>query len=185
MSIRILSFLFFMTTLPGSCVHDHTRHQNICGAIPAITGYAGVLDGDTLVINEPVDGIMLMVNKHKIRLAEVDAPETKQQCQYKDTGEFYSCGIKAKEALQELVAGEKVTCCKQKLDIYKRMLATCFVGDINLNQQMISSGNAILYRNSKAYKEEQLTAKQLELGMWSSYFQEPWVWRKEKKRKAK
>lgn len=74
-----------------------------------------------------------------------------------------------------------MTCCNHKIDIYKRVLAECFVGDINVNKQMVAMGQAILYRDAKAYKAEQAQARHDKVGIWASEFEQPWLYRKNKK----
>jgi endonuclease YncB( thermonuclease family) len=157
-----------MTVLTGVCADEH----EMC--IVAISGIAEVKDGDTISINE-----------YKIRLSHVDSPELKQQCEDKSTHLDYNCGIEARDFLQELIKNQEVTCYKEKIDIYRRILAECFAGDININQYMVSSGHAVLYRTDKTYKEEQSEAKLEERGVWHSYFELPWIWRKEQQLKTK
>ena len=163
-----------MVTSILGCTKDQADPVNICGEYEAITGVAYVADGDTITVNE-----------QKIRLMSIDAPELKQLCESKSNHETYECGIESKRALEMLLEDQEVTCCKHKLDVYKRLLAECFVGDTNINKQMVALGQAILYRNAKAYQNEQEKARQEKLGIWSSFFENPIEWRKSHKRKAK
>ena len=133
-----------------------------------IVGHAKVIDGDTIDING-----------QRIRLAYIDAPETKQQCFKQKVG--YSCGMFSKDTLSKLAEIGEFKCVKLKLDIYKRILGECFLFDININKFMVRSGNAILYRNTKIYQESQIAAENESVGIWGYDFQEPWLWRKTKK----
>ena len=81
-----------------------------------VTGKPRVVDGDTIHIN-----------KIKIRLHGIDAPEMKQTCRTSE-GKEQLCGQLAKQALERLVKGQDVTCKGDKRDRYKRLLAVCYVG---------------------------------------------------------
>jgi endonuclease YncB( thermonuclease family) len=135
-----------------------------------IAGEARVVDGDTIAINN-----------QSIRLAHIDAPEVKQPCIRKDTHEVYNCGVESRDFLNELVNGRTVTCTNGKLDLYVRVLAECFIGNVSINRQMVVTGHAVLYKTAKIYSAEQADAKQNARGIWASDFELPWVWRKDRK----
>lgn len=79
----------------------------------SITGYAVVIDGDTLKIG----------TLH-IRLYGIDAPEKQQACQ--ESGREVPCGKRAAEMLAEILEGQTVTCTRQPgRDRYRRMIARC------------------------------------------------------------
>ena len=55
-------------------------------------------------------------------------------------------------SLQRLVQGQDVTCKGDTRDRYKRLLAVCYVGSLNINEQMVTDGWAMAYRKySKDY----------------------------------
>jgi endonuclease YncB( thermonuclease family) len=105
-----------------------------------VTGKPRVVDGDTIQINQT-----------KIRLHGIDAPEMKQTCRT-SKGKEQMCGVLAKQALEKLVRGQDVTCKGDTRDRYKRLIAVCYVGKINLNAMMVGNGWALAYRKySKDY----------------------------------
>lgn len=123
-----------------------------------VTGKARVVDGDTIWIGET-----------KIRLHGIDAPEMKQTCRT-SKGKEQLCGELAKQALQRLVQGQDVTCKGDKRDRYKRLIAVCYVGPLNINEQMVTDGWALAYRKySKDYVRAETFAKaRHELGYWNA-----------------
>ena len=143
-----------------------------------IVGLPRIVDGDTIHIGE-----------YKFRLEGIDAPEMKQQCKkesfkisstigfsfYKD----YSCGKVSKAKLKAKINGSKIKCISTSKDRYKRYIATCFKGEINLNQWMVRNGYAIAYRRySKKYVSDEDFAKEKKLGLWQGKFMNPEKWRK-------
>lgn len=78
-------------------------------AVPKIvTGPARVIDGDTIEIAGT-----------RIRLEEIDAPETDQKCQ-DSAGRDYLCGIAASKVLRDLIGHELVTCERTRKAIKER-----------------------------------------------------------------
>ena len=126
-----------------------------------------VIDGDTLVIAG---------TRH--RLIGIDAPEARQTCQ---KANLWKCGEAATQALQDIIAakGGRVTCNSDKQDRYGRNLSLCFVGGVNLNAWMVRNGWAVAYRKyDRRFIGEENMARKQRLGLWSSSFVMPWVWRK-------
>ena len=143
-----------------------------------IYGEAKVIDGDTL-----------RIKKSKIRLEGIDAPEMKQKCkkpylQISNTigitfNREYNCGQKSKKELESKIKKTKIKCIIKSKDKYKRHLATCFKGDLNLNQWMVKRGYAVAYkRYSKQYLVDEQKAKEDKLGIWEGSFIRPEKWRK-------
>ena len=65
-------------------------------------------------------------------------------------------------------------------DRYGRTLGICYLGEIDLQAEMVKSGMAVAYlKYSRRYEEEQNIAKRTKAGMWSGEFLEPEVWRRE------
>ena len=136
-------------------------------AMADITGKPRVVDGDTIHIG-----------KTKIRLHGIDAPEMKQTCRTRK-GEEQMCGQLAKQALQRLVQGQDVVCKGDTRDRYKRLIAVCYVGSLNINEQMVADGWALAYRKySKDYVRAETFAKSRREGLWRGTFVPPWEWRR-------
>ena len=128
-----------------------------------------------------VDGDTIHINKVKYRLHGIDAPEIKQDCKVNERK--YDCGVKSKNFLESLVENKEITCKRKNIDKYKRIIATCYTDELNINKEMVKSGWAIAYRYySKKYVKEELFAQKNKLGMWQGSFLEPRKWRKKNKK---
>jgi len=73
-----------------------------------------------------------------------------------------------------------VRCSDEGQDRYGRTLGICYVGEMDLQAEMVKSGMAVAYlKYSGRYEQEQNFAKQAKAGMWGGEFQEPETWRRE------
>ena len=134
-----------------------------------VKGKAKVIDGDTIHIGN-----------NKIRLHGIDAPEQKQTCSFE--GNEWNCGQDATFFLSNLINRKSVNCRVEDIDKYKRLVAVCFINNININQLMIISGWAIAYRYySKDFIKEEEIAKKNKVGIWQGTFEEPYIYRKNNK----
>lgn len=127
----------------------------------------GITDGDTVVI---LDGTK---TQHKVRLSDIDAPESKQPY-----------GTKARQQLSDFVFGKEVTAdCREK-DKYGRDLCTIRIGDLDVNAEMVNAGAAWVYTKYNSREELpalQEAAKEAKRGLWSlpaSQTVEPEQWRR-------
>jgi endonuclease YncB( thermonuclease family) len=128
---------------------------------PEQTGQARALDGDSL-----------RLGAIEIRLYGIDAPEYRQTC-IRD-GRPWACGIEAANALRALVAGREVTCRPRAQDRFRRTVAVCYVGNVDLGRAMVRDGLAVAYG---AYEAEEQEARAARRGLWSSSFERPAEWR--------
>ena len=140
-------------------------------------------------IPKVIDGDTVNINNYKIRFEGIDAPEMKQQCK-KDYLKIssiigftlkknYFCGVYSKKKLKNKIKNSKIKCITSSKDRYKRYLAICYKGDVNLNKWMVRNGYAVAYkRYSKQYLNEENFAKDNKLGMWQGTFLRPEKWRK-------
>ena len=148
-----------------------------------------ILAEEIIGIPKIVDGDTVYINNYKIRLEGIDAPEMKQKCKKEKLKissiigftfyEDYYCGEHSKENLEAKVKGSNIKCISTTKDRYKRYLAKCFKGEINLNRWMVRNGHAVAYRRySKEYIPDEDFAKENKLGLWQGKFLDPEKWRK-------
>ncbi len=131
-----------------------------------VRGIARVVDGDTL----NVEGL-------GIRLHGVDAPETAQICK-NATGRDYACGEAATRRLKGLAESREVLCSGTEFDQYKRFVAICHVGAVELNRTMVSEGHAWAFvRFSQDYATVEREARAAKLGVFASENTPPWDFR--------
>lgn len=167
---KLIIFLFiFLVSFPANS--KPTSLINKDWDRPTYTGRAFIIDGDTLKIN----GI-------KIRLVGVDAPEISQKC--KTHGHIENCGEIVKLRLVQATSNEDTTCYSHGRDYFGRVLAECYVNDININKWLLREGLAVYYYNKdfKSYKILETLAKQEKVGLWDSEFQNPKDYRKQQKK---
>ena len=132
------------------------------------------IDGNAIVI----DGDTLDINRHRIRLHGIDAPESSQWCRDADGG-TWACGEASTAYLVELVGQERVSCSIQDTDRYGRSIAICSARGVTLNEQMVRTGNALAYRQySYDYADAEEEAATERLGLWIGSFVAPWQWRR-------
>ena len=160
----IISSIFFILT------YNDVRSENI----NKISGFAKVIDGDTIKINSK-----------KIRLYGIDAPEKKQKCKktyltisFMSFTKDYMCGELSTQKLIKKINNQKLNCNIIDVDRYKRLIGECFKRNINLNSWMVSNGYAVAYRKySKKYVSDEINAKNNKLGIWQGKFEMPWDYR--------
>ena len=127
-----------------------------------------------------IDGDSLEINNEKIRFLGIDAFEKKQKCYRKD-GTKYNCGEISASILHTIISEQPIRCVTKKKDHYKRWLATCYIGTLDINENMVLYGNAFSYM-SKKYKTAENEAKKVSAGAWAGEFIFPWEWRKIRKK---
>lgn len=138
--------------------------------VDTVTGVASVIDGDTIE-----------VHGQRIRLFGIDAPESRQLCQ-DSKGEDYRCGQKAALALADKIGRQTVRCEGKATDRYGRLVAVCYLKDLDLGAWLVSEGLAIDYRKySSDYLAEEDRAREQRKGLWQGQFVEPEVWRRSKR----
>jgi endonuclease YncB( thermonuclease family) len=131
-----------------------------------IVGTATVIDGDTIEIRG-----------QRIRLHGIDAPEGGQLC--KRDGSPYRCGQRAALALADKIGRATVRCEQRDVDRYKRIVAVCSLGNVDLNALMVRQGWGIAYRQySRDYVNDESAAQAEKAGIWAGRFIEPSRWRR-------
>lgn len=135
---------------------------------PAHEATARIIDGDTLDLAGK-----------RVRLFGLDAPETKQSCAR--ASEAYACGLEAKQALEALIGASPVRCEDRDIDRYGRLVAICYVRDIELNDWLVRQGYAFAYKNySDRYSPAEEEARANKRGVWQGSFEYPWDFRRKK-----
>lgn len=130
-----------------------------------VAGPATVIDGDTI-----------LVSNTKVRLFSIDAPEAGQTCNR--DGAMWNCGAEATRQLSALVGSATVVCQSRGIDDYRRTLAVCSAGQLNLNATMVEEGWATAYRKySDDYGAQEYRARAERRGIWSSSFDLPETFR--------
>ena len=165
LSLNLFSALIFLTLSNIAISNEKT-----------ISGKAKVVDGDTIKIN-----------KKKVRLFGIDAPEKDQICKkvyfnflifnfQKD----YKCGEESTLALSKKLQNKEVKCIlEDNKDIYKRNIGTCYIKNQDINKWLVKNGYALAYKKySKKYVLDEQYAKENELGIWKGAFTEPEKWRR-------
>lgn len=131
-----------------------------------LTGIPKIVDGDTLTLGGTT-----------IRLGRIDAPELDQIC-LNAKGEVWPCGIESRDRLAALIGDREVRCTlngeeptlrrtRGEEPSQRKMLATCYLADQDLNGWMVQQGWAIPYlRQSFTYAplEESAPARNVDYG---------------------
>ena len=147
---------------PGS-----SRPATATGSELKLTGTASVIDGDTIELQ-----------RVRIRLFGVDAPESSQVCQDAG-GRNYRCGQQSALALADRIGSATVICEAGSHDRYGRLIAVCTASGEELNRWMVMQGWAVAYRRySQAYAGAETDARANRRGIWAARFDMPWTWRK-------
>lgn len=126
-----------------------------------ISGAVRVVDGDTLAIGSS-----------RIRLQGLDAPEMGQQC--RQSGRSYDCGRQARDALVEAIDGGTIACKARRKDRYGRLVAICYLGDVDLGRRIVEEGWAVA---SGDYDLAERLARTAGRGIWAGEFERPGDWR--------
>jgi endonuclease YncB( thermonuclease family) len=139
------------------------------GSASDISGIPRIVDGDTLV-----------VGGKRIRFNGIDTPETKQPCTL--AGVWFDCGKLSSDALRSIINGRAVRCVVIKRDRYKRYVAKCYVGSLDIQSEMTRQGWAFAYRKySVDYANDEVSARRAKLGLWQYELMKPWNFRKTSK----
>ena len=134
-----------------------------------------VIDGDTIkIINNGR-------NLARVRLAGIDAPELSQDY-----------GQQAKMALIDIVKNKEIVVTTFTKDRFGRYIGILSSRGIDLNNVMVESGNAWVYKKyvtnlskklASKYLESEMTARRKKIGLWRrSDPVAPWLYRKQKQR---
>ena len=126
----------------------------------------GITDGDSLTVLDEQN------RQHRIRLAEIDAPERGQPW-----------GDRSRQALSALVFSKTVSVQQTDTDRYGRVVARVFADGRDVNRTMVEQGDAWAYRQyltDQTLIATEARARQQGAGLWSMSDQQtvaPWEWR--------
>ena len=135
-----------------------------------------ICDGDTVI----AQGHDIEI---KVRLVGIDAPESSKK--KRDPGQPYS--QQAKKYLASVVLNKCVDIKGYGLDRYSRILGVIYLGDRNINLEMVKTGLAEVYRGKpprdlamEPYLKAEKRAREVKKGMWSlgDKYISPKDWRK-------
>ena len=140
-----------------------------------LAGTAAELSGRVVSIADGDTFTLLTSDKQqiKIRLAEIDAPESAQPY-----------GNRSKQALSGLIFGKDVRVAVQTIDRYGRTVGRPYVSDLDVSEEMIRSGAAWVYRQyviDKGLFNIENEAQAARRGLWALPEAEqiaPWDWRR-------
>jgi endonuclease YncB( thermonuclease family) len=85
--------------------------------------------------------------KTRIRLHGIYAPEAKKTCASGD--KKWQCGWEATNALVNIVGKHWVTCSKRDVDRYRRVVAVCRAGPIDLMRGWLAMAGPLLTENTQ------------------------------------
>lgn len=123
-----------------------------------------------------IDGDSLRLNAVEVRLLGIDAPEFSQTCRFK--GQEVRCGRDASRHLAGIVNGRNAVCHEKEKDQYNRALSRCYIGDLDLGQQMVRDGFAVSFND---YIKEESEARLAKKGIWAMEFERPKDYRTRKR----
>jgi endonuclease YncB( thermonuclease family) len=124
-----------------------------------------VVDGDTIVVQRAQQ-------KERIRLAQIDAPESRQPY-----------GKDATRALTDLIQDELIRVEPVTRDRYGRWVAEISLDSTNINAQLVAEGHSWVYRRyavDPGLDRLEDEARSARRGLWALPESErlpPWVWR--------
>lgn len=131
-----------------------------------IVGPATVVDGNTLNVGGTV-----------VRLYGIQTPHPEQLC-LTHKNKQQQCGRIAVLTLIDLVRGPDARCEDRGLDAQGRLQGVCFIGWMNVNEEMVAGGQALADPDTGGeFQRAETFAKARREGLWRTEFTVPWEWR--------
>jgi endonuclease YncB( thermonuclease family) len=165
-----LAWLGFFLAVAAGLIAPSSQAE-VAGNHAVLPGVVvGVIDGDTADVR--LDSGMIRVRFHAI-----DAPESGQPH-----------GKAAKAALADLIFGKAVEVEPFEQDRYDRLVARVWIDGVDVNAEMLKTGNAWTYRryaDDPAYCTYEQAARDLGRGLWrlpANQRVAPWEWRQRRSR---
>ncbi len=128
-----------------------------------------------------IDGDIIQVDKLRVILWGVDAPERTQKCKVGSLD--WACYEAARTGLGELIASGEASCTltADKPDIFARRHGVCTSDGKDVGAEMVRLGYARAYVDQAPdYLAQEEEAKAARAGIWQdgADVMDPWVWRK-------
>ena len=119
-----------------------------------------------------------MINGSRIRLDGIDAPSADQLC-LNHTGERWTCGVAARDALMHHTDKKSWTCHVLRTDPREYQCTLLPIRRQRTSRsRLVSSGWALSYtRFSHDYDADEKAARDAKVGMWQGAAIAPWDWR--------
>lgn len=135
-----------------------------------VTGAAKVVDAD-----------IIMVEKQRVILWAVDAPERTQKCYVGDL--LWDCYGASRVALGEIIASGEASCTLKegKPDQFNRRYGVCTSAGKDVGAELVRQGMARAYvEQGDDYLAEEEEAKAAQIGVFQpgAKIDDPWAWRK-------
>ena len=125
-----------------------------------ISGIAEVRSGNEISLNGTV-----------VRLFGLEAPAPDQRCELSE-GE-YRCGIIAWAELVRLADGRDLSCDIESRTSKGQLVATCYLGERDLNESLVRSGWAEARADVERYQVDQVEARRARRGLWAERIKPP------------
>lgn len=154
-------------------------------AVAGLAAFGGPVAAAADTITGPGQAIgpdIIMVNKQRVILLGIDAPENGQTC--KDGNTTWTCADTAFAVLDQLVKAGPVTCqLIGRPDPFNRRGGICTVEGKDVAGEMVSQGLALPYphdKQSSLYLDDQKQAQAAKAGLWKPgvVFVKPWDYRR-------
>ena len=136
------------------CLLTTNTYADFSGKVYSVT------DGDTITV-------ISNNQKQIVRLENIDAPETSHPNSSVPTQPY---GQASRQFLNNLVYGKVVYVKSNKMDLYKRNIGTVYIGNLNVNLNLVENGLAWYsreYGNDQSYVDAENRAKYRKLGLWN------------------
>jgi endonuclease YncB( thermonuclease family) len=143
------------------------------------TAWGATLHGRVVKVSDG-DTLTLLVDRKqvKVRLTEIDAPESKQ-----------AFGERSRKSLGEMCAGQQATVSYLARDKYGRVLGRVQCQGLDANAEQVRRGMAWVYDRfvtDRSLYGLQNDARATHLGLWADKTPTaPWLWRSQKKAAAR
>jgi len=124
------------------CELDNIEYKDAIPFIPPVTQgkVIKVYDGDTITIASRLPIINSPMYRFSVRLTGIDSAEIKGK-----TFAEKEAAVKARDALRDLIFGKVVTLRNVSTEKYGRILATVYLGDVNICEWMLEHKYAVPY----------------------------------------